>query len=345
MSRDGVAVRPGEELPRDALIAWLAGRLPGAEALVIEQFPGGHSNLTYLLRTGMGEWVLRRPPIGPVAPRAHDMIREAGILQAIHPHFPPAPEVIAVCRDPDVIGAPFFVMERRHGTILHHGLPPEFAALPDVPARISRALIDGLAQLHAIDVVATGLVSLGRPEGFLERQVAGWSERWHRAHPGPHEGMDRVIAWLEAERPVPRAITVVHNDYKLDNVMFDAADPGRLVAVLDWEMATVGDPLADLGLTLTYWCLAEARQVAGMDAMAGWWDRAQMVARYAERTGFDVGALPWYEVLGIFKLAVIIQQIYARYLLGQTRDPRFRTMGRMVEALSASALACVEERS
>lgn len=340
-----MAVRPGEELPRDALIAWLAGRLPGAEALVIEQFPSGHSNLTYLLRTAMGEWVLRRPPVGPVAPRAHDMVREARVLQAIHPHFPPAPAVVAVCQDPEVIGAPFFVMERRRGVVVRHGLPPEYAALPDVPSRISRTLIDGLAQLHVIDVVATGLVSLGRPAGFLERQVTGWSERWHRAHPEPHDGMDRVIAWLGAEQPVPQAITVVHNDYKLDNVMLDAADPGRLVAVLDWEMTTVGDPLADLGLTLTYWCLAEARQVAGMDAMDGWWDREQMVARYAERTGFDVGALPWYEVLGIFKLTVIIQQIYARYLLGQTRDPRFRTMGRLVEALSASALACVEERS
>ena len=343
MSTDTAAVRPGEELPRAPLAAWLAGRIPGVETLVIEQFPGGHSNLTYLLRTPAGEWVLRRPPQGPVAPRAHDMIREARVLQAVHPLFLPAPQVVAVCDDLEVIGAPFFVMERRHGVVVRHGLPPEYAGLPDAPARISRTLIDGLAQLHTIDVAATGLVALGRPEAFLDRQVAGWSDRWHRARRESLEGIERVLEWLRAEQPSPQATTIVHNDYKLDNVMLDAADPDRLAAVLDWEMTTVGDPLADLGLTLTYWCLAEARQVAGMDPMDGWWDRERMVARYAERTGFDVGALPWYEVLGIFKLAVIVQQIYARYLAGQTRDPRFRTMGRMVEALAASAVARIED--
>jgi aminoglycoside phosphotransferase (APT) family kinase protein len=338
VTTDSAAVRSGEELPRDALAAWLTERIPGARDLAIEQFPSGHSNLTYLLRTPAGEWVLRRPPLGPVAPRAHDMVREARTLQAIHPHFPPAPEVVAVCEDPGIIGAPFFVMERRQGVVVRHGLPPEYDGFPNVSSRISRTLIDGLAQLHAIDIAATGLVSLGKPEGFLDRQVAGWSDRWHRAHPEPHPGMDQVIAWLSAEQPLPQAGTIVHNDYKLDNVMLDATDPDRLVAVLDWEMSTVGDPLADLGLTLTYWCLTEARQVAGMEAVDGWWDRERMVARYAERTGFVLDSLPWYEVLGVFKLAVIVQQIYARYLKGQTRDPRFRTMGRMVEALAAAAV-------
>ncbi|HEX9165561.1 MAG TPA: phosphotransferase family protein [Gemmatimonadales bacterium] len=331
-------VRPGEELPRDSLVAWLTGRIAAADTLVIEQFPAGHSNLTYLLRTGAAEFVLRRPPLGPVAPKAHDMVREARVLEAVHPHFPPAPRVVAVCADPAVIGAPFFLMERRHGVVVRRGMPPEYGGIPDAADRVSRALIDGLADLHRIDVHATGLAALGKPEGFLERQVSGWTDRWNRARTGPLPGMDRVVEWLAGQRPGSACATVVHNDYKLDNVMFDPADPGRLVAVLDWEMATIGDPLVDLGLTLTYWSLPEARAVAGMSDRDGWWPRDRMVARYAERTGSDLAALPWHEVLGIFKLAVIVQQIYARYVKGQTSDPRFREMGRMVEALAAAAV-------
>lgn len=330
-------VRPGEELPREPLVAWLRGRIPAADTLAIEQFPAGHSNLTYLLRTSAGESVLRRPPLGPVAPRAHDMIREARVLQAVHPHFPAAPRVVAVCEDPAVIGAPFFVMERRIGVVVRRGMPPEYAGVPEAADRISRALIDGLADLHRIDVQATGLIALGRPEGFLERQVGGWTDRWHRARTTPLPGMDRVAEWLASQRPASAGTAVVHNDYKLDNVMLDPADPGRLAAVLDWEMTTIGDPLVDLGLTLTYWSLPEARAVAAMSDRDGWWPRDRMVARYAERTGFDLTALPWHEVLGIFKLAVIIQQIYARYLRGQTSDARFRDMGTLVEALVAAA--------
>lgn len=334
---DTAATRAGEELPRDALVVWLAGRIPAADTLTIEQFPAGHSNLTYLLRTAGGEFVLRRPPLGPVAPKAHDMVREARLLETVHPHFPPAPRVVAICDDPSVIGAPFFLMERRHGVVVRRGMPSEFQGLPDAADRISQALVDGLADLHRIGVQATGLVSLGRPEGFLERQVTGWTDRWYRAQTTPLPAMDRVIAWLASHRPESTRTTVVHNDYKLDNVMLAADDPGRLVAVLDWEMATIGDPMVDLGLTLTYWSLPEARVVAGMSDRDGWWPREKMLERYAERTGAGLEALPWHEVLGIFKLAVIVQQIYARYLKGQTSDPRFREMGRMVEALAAAA--------
>lgn len=344
MTGETAPARAGEELPVEALRSWLADRLPGAGELTVEQFPGGHSNLTYRLRTPAGEWVLRRPPLGPVAAKAHDMIREARVLLAVHPHYPPAPAVLAVCDDRAVIGAPFFVMERRHGVVIRHGLPPEYAGRDDGPGRISQALIDGLARLHAIDVHGTGLVSLGRPEGFLRRQLGGWTERWQQALIEPVETMDPVIRWLQDRLPAAGAVTLVHHDYKLDNVMLDPADPGRLVAVLDWEMATVGDPLADLGLTLTYWCLPEARRVAGMDATSGWWDRDRMVARYAALTGIEVENLPWYEVLGIFKLAVIVQQIYARYQRGQTRDPRFRAMGRMALALADAACGRIAAR-
>jgi aminoglycoside phosphotransferase (APT) family kinase protein len=331
------APRPGEALPVEALGEWLAGKLPGADPLVIEQFPAGHSNLTYLLRSGGSEYVLRRPPLGPVAPKAHDMVREARVLAAVHPHYPPAPSVVLACEDPTVIGAPFFVMERRRGVVVRHGLPRGLADLPDAASRVSGTLIEGLAQLHSIDIQATGLVALGKPEGFLERQVAGWSDRWYRARTEPLPAMDRVIGWLEAECPVSRQATVVHQDYKLDNVMLAEGDPDRLAAVLDWEMATVGDPLADLGLTLTYWSLPEARSVSGIGTGDGWWPRERMITRYAERTGFDVGGLRWYEVLGVFKLAVIVQQIYARWVRGQTTDSRFEGMGRQVAALVAAA--------
>jgi aminoglycoside phosphotransferase (APT) family kinase protein len=334
---DTAPVRPGEELPRESLAGWLSTRLPGGSSVEVAQFPGGHSNLTYLVRAGVGEYVLRRPPLGPVAATAHDMVREARVLQAVHPHYPLAPRVFAVCEDATVIGAPFFVMERRHGVVIRSGLPAAWAGLADATDRISRGLIDGLADLHRIDVQAAGLAALGRPEGFLDRQVRGWSERWGQAQTEAVDSMAPVIAWLGAHRPESAATTIVHHDYKLDNVMLDPADPGRLVAVLDWEMATIGDPLADLGLTLTYWTLPEARRVAGMDQAEGWWTRDALVERYATRTGVDVAPLPWYEVLGIFKLGVIVQQIYARFVRGQTQDPRFRDMGRLAAALAARA--------
>ncbi|HEX9896025.1 MAG TPA: phosphotransferase family protein [Gemmatimonadales bacterium] len=334
-------VRPGEELPVDALAAWLSRRLAGAQQIEVRQFPSGHSNLTYLIRTRTpaAEYVLRRPPLGPVAPKAHDMLREYGVLQAVHPHFPLAPRPIVVCEDPSVIGAPFFVMERRRGVIARRGVPAEFAGVSDAPDRISRGLIDNLADLHAIDVRATGIVSLGKPEGFLERQVTGWTQRWRAALTEPVPAMEPVLEWLAARPPEPARATVVHQDYKLDNVMLDLRNPGRLTAVLDWEMATIGDPLADLGLTLTYWALPEARAVSGMDESAGWWSREAMVERYRERTGFDVSGLRWYEVLGTFKLAVIVQQIYARYIRGQTSDDRFQRMGQMAIALAEQGRA------
>jgi aminoglycoside phosphotransferase (APT) family kinase protein len=343
MNTELAPVRPGEDLPVESLTAWLGQRLAGASSLEVWQFPSGHSNLTYLIRTRTpaAEYVLRRPPLGPVPPKAHDMMREFAVLQALEPWFSLAPRPVVACDDPAVIGAPFFVMERRRGVIPREGLPAAFAGITGAPEAISRSLIDGLARLHRIEVTSTGIFRLGRPTGFLERQVGGWTERWRRALTEPVPDMEPVIEWLTAARPEPAHSTVVHQDYKLDNVMFDPRDPGRLTAVLDWEMATVGDPLADLGLTLTYWSLPEARAVSGMDESAGWWSREAMIARYAEGTGFDTAGLLWYEVLGTFKLAVIVQQIYARYARGQTEDARFEGMGRMAVALARRAHAMI----
>ena len=278
------------------------------------------------------EYVLRRAPFGPVPPKAHDMAREYHLLDKIHPHFAAAPAVYLLCEDPAVIGSSFFVMERRHGVVIRGS-----GDVPDDPtfaARASRGFLDTLVELHSIDIHRHGLSSLGKPEGFLERQVRGWGERWQRAKTQEGVTMDRVISWLGANLPVSPPPTIVHNDYKLDNVMLNPADPQRVEAVLDWEMTTVGDPLADLGLTLCYWTLGGAY---GMPVGKGWFTRDEIVDRYAAATRRDVSNVNYYEILGIFKLAVILQQIYFRYLNGQTHDERFRTFGTRVEALIDAA--------
>ncbi len=344
LERDSAPLRPGEELDQVALGDYLRGRIDGAECGVqLEQFPGGHSNLTYLVHAGTFEYVLRRAPLGPVAPKAHDMAREYRLLAKVHPLFPAAPDVYLLCEDCSVIGSVFFLMQRRRGIILRDRVPDALQAEPDLGVRVSPAFLDCLVDLHAIDIERHGLAALGRPEGFIERQVAGWSDRWNRSKTEELPEMADVMRWLADSIPESGPATLVHNDYKLDNVMLDAANPGRVEAVLDWEMATVGDPLADLGLTLCYWTLgsASAGERAGISADAGWYTRDELVERYGERTGRDVSRIRYYEVLGVFKLAVILQQIYYRYVRGQTRDDRFRTFGDRVRRLAETAAGLI----
>ncbi len=340
---DTAPVRCGEELNLEALGNWLCGKIAGTEkGITVAQFPSGHSNLTYLLRVDERELVLRRGPLGPVAPKAHDMAREFRVLQAVHPHFDEAPEVFHLCEDPSVLGTVFFLMERRHGLILRDQIPPQLASLPHYAQRVSEAFIDSMVKLHGIDVAKNGLLILGKPEGFLERQVLGWAERWNRAKTDEIPQMDRIIRWLIDCRPHSPSPTLVHNDYKLDNVMLQVDSIDRVEAVLDWEMATIGDPLADLGLTLCYWAWAGARQLRdrGMPAVTsqpGWYTRDQFLERYAKRTGRDLSGIAYYEVLGVFKLAVILQQIYYRFRVGQTRDARFEDFGERVRVLAELA--------
>lgn len=343
---DTAPVRAGEELDAAALQEYLRGRVDIEHSLEIEQFPGGHSNLTYLLRAGKHEYVLRRPPLGPVAPRAHDMAREYRVLAAIHPFFPPAPRVFLLCEDPAVLGATFFLMERRRGVVLRRELPPELAADAGFPARVSRAFVDCLVALHSVDISTPALSALGHPEGFLERQVRGWAERWSRAQTESLPEIDSLIRWLVERLPGSGRPALIHNDFKLDNLMLDARDPGRIEAVLDWEMATTGDPLVDLGLTLCYWSEAgdpplRREAISAITAAPGWYTRAQLVEEYAGRTGRDVSRIGYYEVFGLFKLAVVLQQIYFRYARGQTRDERFRDFHLRVRGLvdAASAIA------
>jgi len=358
---DTAPVRPGERLDEGRLVAWLRGALPerlAAGPPRIAQFPGGHSNLTYCLRFDDGgpELVLRRPPLGPVAPSAHDMGREFRVLSRLAPVFPLAPRVQAFCDDPAVLGAPFYLMERRHGVVIRLRWPGALPDTPDARRRASEALLGGLVALHDVDLAAAGLADLGRPEGFALRQVQGWAGRWERAqalareagHERSLPAMDRLAARLVETLPPSPAPVLVHNDYKFDNVMLDAADPGRLVAILDWEMTTTGDPLVDLGTLLGYWSEpgdppARAGTTGAFTTQPGFPTRAELVARYAAaRPSVDVSRIGWYETFALFKTAVVLEQIHVRYLRGQTADARFADFAQRVPALAEAALAAAE---
>lgn len=320
--------RPDERLDADRVGRWLEGKVPGATgAPEIWQFPGGHANLTYLVRYTEAEYVLRRPPHGDLAPGAHDMAREYRVLSVLHRAFPPAPRAYAYCEDAAVIGAPFFVMERRHGVVVRREVPARFGGGDDPVQnrKLSTVIIDTLAEFHRVDYRAIGLGTLGKPAGYLARQVGGWANRWARAATKPVPEADAVIRWLEDAMPETQADTLVHNDWRLDNMAVDPDDPGRAVAVYDWDMCTLGDPLTDLGTLLSAWYEpGEAFEfLSPMPSRApGFMTRAEAIARYGERRGADVGRMPYYYVFGLFKMAVIVQQLYRRYHLGQTQDTR-----------------------
>lgn len=356
MSQDTRAVRSAEQLDWAALAEYLRAHLPvhhlGHEIdgldlsreMEVEQFPGGHSNLTYLARFGGGELVVRRPPLGPVPPRAHDMAREYRWLAALNPLFPLAPRPFLLCEDPSVIGSVFFVMERRRGVVVRHEEPLSLANRVDQRRRVSEALVDTLADLHAIDAAAGALMTLGKPAGFVERQVRGWSERWLRAKLTEVPEMEALAAWLGARIPPdPERPAVVHGDFKLDNLLLHPLDLGRIVAVFDWEMAALGDPLVDLGILLAYW--APTAPPTLRDALTtvtdrpGWFTRDEILERYAARSGRDVSAIRFYEAFALFKLAVVIQQIFYRFTRGETDDARFAGFGERVTYLARQAAA------
>lgn len=343
-------IRAGEELPIERLTAWLKEHLPEAAcSLTVEQFPAGHSNLTYLVSSGgtassgeIAEFVLRRPPFGNKVKSAHDMGREFRVLSRLSQVFPAAPRPYVYCDDESVIGAPFYLMERRRGLILRKSSPSEIAITPEVARRLSTALIDQLALLHSIDYEVAGLADLGKPEGYVERQVGGWTNRYAQSKTHDVPAMDRVGGWLAEQHPPDACAAIIHNDYKYDNVVLDPADPTRVVAVLDWEMATLGHPLMDLGTTLGYWIEAgdppALQQTAfGPTAASGSLTRRELVARYEEKTGRPVTNPLFFYCFGLFKIAVIVQQIYARYVRGHTRDPRFSSLGQLVGVLAGQA--------
>ncbi|HEX2771370.1 MAG TPA: phosphotransferase family protein [Micromonosporaceae bacterium] len=309
---------------------------------------GGRSNLTYVVSSGRHEFVLRRPPLGHVLATAHDMTREFRVISALATTRVPVPAALLLCPDDEVLGAPFYLMERVAGEVYRSRAQTDHLT-PQQRHRLANAMMDTLADLHAVDPAAVGLADFGRPEGFLARQVRRWSGQLDRSRSRPLPGIDELRAKLAASVPEgANAGRIVHGDYRLDNLM---ADPATLAvrAVLDWEMATLGDPLTDLGLLLTYWEVlggdaAAGNPVAdGLGPAAGFPSGNELMSRYAGRSGIDVGPLDWHVALGCFKLAVICEGIHYRYTLGQTVGAGFDRIGEMVDPLVARGLAAVKE--
>jgi len=306
----------------------------------VELISGGRSNLTYLVSADDNEVVLRRPPLGHVLPTAHDMAREFTVISALRHTDVPVPSAIHLCPDESVIGAPFYVMERLQGHILRNDFPPGYADSSEDKRRIGEAVVDTLAKIHAVDYEAVGLSEFGHPEGFMERQVRRWKQQWERSVTRPLPMMDELIAKLEGKVPTSPPATIVHGDFRVDNTILDPDDPSRIVGVLDWEMSTLGDPLADLGLTLVYWPdqgdVDEFKKGFGsvtITSAEGFPSRREVVERYATATGRDVSEVSYYWAFGFFKLAVILEGIHARFLQGKTVGEGFETIGERVPPL------------
>jgi aminoglycoside phosphotransferase (APT) family kinase protein len=314
--------------------AFLKQRVDGLQGTPsVSQFPGGASNLTYLLRYDNRELVLRRPPRGAKAKSAHDMMREARVMSALKSSYPYVPAILARCDDERVIGQDFYVMERLRGTILRRDLPAELGLDPDGVRTLCLGFLDRLIELHQVDATQPGLKELGKGEGYIGRQIAGWSERWRQAATDGSDPCEDIIAWLDAEQPLrDNASCVIHNDFRFDNVVLAPDNPLNIIGVLDWELATIGDPLMDLGSSLAYWVQADDDPVFQSFRRqptheAGMLTRREVVAYYGERAGMDVSHWRFYEVFGLFRLMVIIQQIYRRFALGQTTNPQFAGFG------------------
>jgi len=339
-------VRPGEELDVSRLEPFLRGHFPAETGrLRVKQFPSGHSNLTYLVTLGAREMVLRRPPFGSKVKTAHDMGREFRVLSRLHDVYPLAPKVLLYCDDEAVLGAAFYVMEPIGGVILRRTPPDGFSA--DHAKRLSESFIDNLARLHSLDYAAIGLADLGKPQGYLERQVRGWIERYHASKTHEFPEAARMFEWMQQHLPLASDAALIHNDYKYDNVTLDPNDITRIIGVLDWEMCTIGDPLSDLGTTLAYWIEPgdpeelKAIRWAPTDC-PGTLTRAELAERYARHTGRDISNINFYLAFAYFKIAVIVQQIYYRYHQGLTKDDRFASMPGVVEALLRCSLRTID---
>lgn len=343
------AIRHGETLDEAAIETYLRDTLdlPGGP-IRIQQFHSGYSNLTYLIAIGETEMVLRRPPFGKKARTAHDMDREYRILKALKPVFPHVPAPLAYCDDPAVMDVPFYVMERLKGIILRKDLPGANGFDATWAERLCRGWVDVLVALHRMDYQNAGLDDLGNPLGYVARQVEGWSRRYRDARTPDVPDFENAMDWLAANMPGDHPWpSLIHNDYKFDNVILDPAGPHRIIGVLDWEMATIGDPLMDLGASLGYWVEAtdgkELEMIRTMPTNAvGMLSRKQIVGLYGEKTGIEIDNFAWYYCFGLFRLAVIAQQIYYRFYHGQTKDERFRTLGFAVGILERAALRVME---
>lgn len=340
------APREGEQLDAAVVGAWLKTQVPGLSGdCVIRQFPGGSSNLTYHVQVGERDMVLRRPPFGRVAKSANDMVREARILQRLRPVFGYVPNVLAVCEDDAVMGASFYVMDRIKGIIPRKDFPKGMDVTPALARQLCESLFDVLIELHSIDFEKAGLSDLGKPAGYVKRQVDGWSKRYTDAMTPDAPDCTDIMQWLSDKQPGEVKHCIIHNDYRFDNVVLAPANPRKIIGVLDWEMSTLGDPLMELGTILCAWTEATDPPVAQMSrqaptTMPGMMTRAEVVDYYCTKMNLPKDNLDFYRVYGLFRMAGIIQQIYYRFYHGQTKDPRF---GMMVHFVKFLADACRDE--
>ncbi len=337
-------VREGEELDLRRIENYLKDAIPGlAGEISITQFPSGHSNLTYLITSGDREFVLRRPPFGRKVRTAHDMGREYRVLKALRPYFPYCPEAFAYTEDETVIGCPFYVMERLKGIIPRKELPQGMALSKEEARILCERLIDVFVELHNVNYRDTALTELGRPEGYVSRQVEGWSKRYRGARTPDAPDCEAVMAWLQERMSVtPPAPAVIHNDYRFDNIVLAPDDPLRIIGVLDWEMATIGDPLMDLGGALAYWINSddpeEMQSIRLIPThLDGMMTRGEVIGTYCAKMGLSEGNIDFYYTFGLFRLAVIAQQIYYRFYHGQTKDKRFGMLIYAVHVLEKKA--------
>ena len=333
------SIRPGEELDLGKLEPFLRLHFPAeGEHFSVSQFPSGHSNLTYSVRLGHRTMVLRRPPFGSKVKSAHDMGREFHVLSKLHDAYPPAPKVLFYCDDESIVGAPFYLMDPISGIILRRDPPPGLALTPDTNRKLCESFTDNLACFHSLDFAAIGLADLGKPQGYLERQVRGWIDRYRGSRTHDLAEIDQISSWMQHHLPPSNYCTLIHNDYKFDNVILDSERPTKIIGVLDWEMCTLGDPLSDVGTALAYWVEADDPEDLhklrwGPTNYPGSMTRNEIVQRYAQATGRDVSNMVFYVAFARFKVAVIVQQIYYRYHVGLTRDPRFAVMPEVVQTL------------
>lgn len=309
------------------------------EKMQVKKFTEGYSNLTYLISIDEWEAVLRRPPFGYVPPKAHNMEREYRILNKVHPVFPLAPEVYFYCEDTEIMDKHFYVMEKKTGIVVDEEIPEQYGVSPEVGQKISQAVVSTLAQLHSIDYKAAKLESLGKPEGYLNRQVLGWTERFHRTKSDDIAYADEIEKWLIENMPQASKATIVHNDFKLNNMLLDYHNPSKVVGVFDWELSTIGDPLTDLASSLVYWGEAGDMDM-GINVVTdrpGFLSRREFLEEYSKLTGNDVSEINYYLTFGFYKLAGVLQQLYYRWKIGEAKDERFSTLNQSVANLVAMA--------
>jgi aminoglycoside phosphotransferase (APT) family kinase protein len=346
------AVRSGEELDQIKITAFIKSHLSDLQGEpVIEQFAGGASNLTYLLRFPQHDLILRRPPFGHRAKSAHDMLREANIMAALKPIYPYVPQVIATCSDASIMDCDFYVMERLHGIIPRQNLPKNLHLNEKEIRHLCLNVIDKLIELHQIDYQQAGLAHIAKGDGYVRRQVDGWSERYRKAKTADVGDFETVMAWLKEKMPASDVATcLIHNDFRFDNVVLNPEQPTQVIGVLDWEMATLGDPLMDLGNTLAYWVQADDDPVFQSvrrqpTHLAGMLTRQEVIVYYGEKTGYRVDNFDFYTIFGLFRLAVIVQQIYFRFFHGQTTNPAFADFGKLSNYLEQRCLRLLHKSS